>query len=1100
MAFELDSAMIGIAAPPAHFHQPSQSQINDAQPSILRPASDSDSPDHDLNSFVSAHPPTVTNQRYAAHPRKRAHRSSIVLDGPGPLFIPPGPITTSHSAIPPASFPISFSDPYLHSQGPIDQLAPPASHPATPLAQGPSPQSLAYPTSSLQDALGPDEGIGIRRRSGSTSLSAMTPLSMPVPELSALNTNHIKQEDIANPHATIPSLPAAPSSLLDSSLQAQFHSSPEHNIQEHITEDVNNVVIALNRHVLVETAESTKSALLNQEQVDDKVDDLFGQIQQLSQLMSDANISRTPPKLSPPATSVGSESVPSNTTLSPPTMPSGNMSPVSVPLANLPANPSMKRPGSALDMPNAKYLKVEPSDDGTHLDPALFPVMKPPASMLSSGYPAHTSFSSSSSAFAGPDVPMNSVSSFHDFASDDLSGNVAFANSLSRTTATMAPPAMVSSQTMMPPSTSSSMISMQGMSHQPSTTAGTSCMAPPVVPGPSSMGVPAPPAARPTMPPFPRSASFDMAYFHSARLLSMLDSRPHVHDPLFNRLHLPDAAAGSGLVYHEPMDVSPDNRVVGRPGARDPVGGNITPFSSQFEFASNGMPSALAPTSLLPRVNILSTSFPVNGTIPSASTMPSETGATQQQEDDDDDDDDEGIEEIYASSTNGNNIYTETGSFQGTPGGSTIPPEYKDEVDRIFFEYLNKICSNLDATDAKGDGIHQKLMPKKMARLDESRDFRPFKFRILAFTTAFLEELARQGYPEDKIPMKKVRNYLWHQSYILRFNEDGKKAKSKGNHIWNVEAKKLDNGKWEFRPFHRKIAGNPPGIAYIGLHWQWSPRVWDPQAVWTAPVQYSSPELPSWLSWKECVLSGVPPPDAKSCNITTIAQFIIDGQEGTLTHSFHLSIVPAATAITPFFGSRTARPSVDTMRSNSDPLPARELLNTQPVNSLPTANVEELRVVENVLTEAAKLVTTKADALKADALTVDGGAAPEAQSEMNNLVKQKEVFETLSSITATQITTGCTGNDALAAGATALVATGANLIYAADNGMPASTVISDPAAMVVVPVHRMAFAAQNAVEDSVKRKGKAPVVELVKDAVAYLRDFAFGRARRTNSV
>jgi hypothetical protein len=65
-------------------------------------------------------------------------------------------------------------------------------------------------------------------------------------------------------------------------------------------------------------------------------------------------------------------------------------------------------------------------------------------------------------------------------------------------------------------------------------------------------------------------------------------------------------------------------------------------------------------------------------------------------------------------------------------------------------------------------------MAKKMQRLDESPDFRPFKFRIQAFTNAFLEEviysfcprvrmltkcsqLARQGYPEEKIPMKKVK-------------------------------------------------------------------------------------------------------------------------------------------------------------------------------------------------------------------------------------------------------------------------------------------------------------------------------------------------------
>jgi hypothetical protein len=48
----------------------------------------------------------------------------------------------------------------------------------------------------------------------------------------------------------------------------------------------------------------------------------------------------------------------------------------------------------------------------------------------------------------------------------------------------------------------------------------------------------------------------------------------------------------------------------------------------------------------------------------------------------------------------------------------------------------------VEAKDSKGDHIHQTLMAKKMQRLDESPDFRPFKFRIQAFTTAFLEEVS----------------------------------------------------------------------------------------------------------------------------------------------------------------------------------------------------------------------------------------------------------------------------------------------------------------------------------------------------------------------
>jgi hypothetical protein len=117
-----------------------------------------------------------------------------------------------------------------------------------------------------------------------------------------------------------------------------------------------------------------------------------------------------------------------------------------------------------------------------------------------------------------------------------------------------------------------------------------------------------------------------------------------------------------------------------------------------------------------------------------------------------------------------------------------------------------------------------------------------------------------------------IRNYLWRQPFILRFNEDGKKAKSKGNHIWNIEAKKAGDNKWEFRPFHRKLAGNPPSVAYCGLKWSWTPRVWDPQASFqNVPVKFSSPSLPSWLSWKEDVLSGIPPPDAEDCTIAVNA-------------------------------------------------------------------------------------------------------------------------------------------------------------------------------------------------------------------------------------
>ncbi|OBZ67378.1 hypothetical protein A0H81_12714 [Grifola frondosa] len=58
-----------------------------------------------------------------------------------------------------------------------------------------------------------------------------------------------------------------------------------------------------------------------------------------------------------------------------------------------------------------------------------------------------------------------------------------------------------------------------------------------------------------------------------------------------------------------------------------------------------------------------------------------------------------------------------------------VPQECRAEVERIFFEFLRQTCSNLDATESKGESIHQMLMAKNMQRLDESPDFCPFNFR-----------------------------------------------------------------------------------------------------------------------------------------------------------------------------------------------------------------------------------------------------------------------------------------------------------------------------------------------------------------------------------
>lgn len=112
--------------------------------------------------------------------------------------------------------------------------------------------------------------------------------------------------------------------------------------------------------------------------------------------------------------------------------------------------------------------------------------------------------------------------------------------------------------------------------------------------------------------------------------------------------------------------------------------------------------------------------------------------------------------------------------------------------------WISVSLSTVDATDSKGEIIHQTLMPKKMERLDQSQDFRPFKFRIQAFTSAFQEKLAICGYSENDVPFKKVRQYLWAQPCISRFNDDGKKAKVcfSFHYLWEVfDADGFDNSR-----------------------------------------------------------------------------------------------------------------------------------------------------------------------------------------------------------------------------------------------------------------------------------------------------------------
>lgn len=425
------------------------------------------------------------------------------------------------------------------------------------------------------------------------------------------------------------------------------------------------------------------------------------------------------------------------------------------------------------------------------------------------------------------------------------------------------------------------------------------------------------------------------------------------------------------------------------------------------------------------------------------------------------------------------NVPTSTSSASH---GNEVPQEYRAEVDRIFFEFLNSICSNLEATDGKGEPIHQTLMAKKMQRLDESPDFRPFKFRIQAFTNAFLEELAKQGYPEEKIPMKKIRNYLWNQPYISRFNEEGKKTKSKGNHIWNIDAKKSPDGRWTFRPFHRRVAGSPPSVAYVGLRWFWAPRIWDPQAPRTnLNVTYSSPSLPSWLMWEGDVLQGTPPPDAESCDITVDARFVQDGVEEKLSQTFHLNVAPVSTLDTAFPGSRRGSLSGDAhkpRRVSIDSITPPRSLRTSAAGLVPPPPVatHDAQVMQ-VLTTAAQRVAQVAQSQVISSTDIATDPRPGLQA----LAKQQHVLTVTAQAFDHEVTGQGTGQcmDGTVQASTVLAAAAQQVVFqaarqvAADRSAVAASQISAglPPLPAAVTVNEVSVATQSAVAQAVEITG-----------------------------
>lgn len=202
-----------------------------------------------------------------------------------------------------------------------------------------------------------------------------------------------------------------------------------------------------------------------------------------------------------------------------------------------------------------------------------------------------------------------------------------------------------------------------------------------------------------------------------------------------------------------------------------------------------------------------------------------------------------------------------------------IAPELMNKYNHIFLQWLPRVCSDVDVTDRKGEKIHQPLMAKKMAKLDEERAFRPFKFRIQPFTNSFQDACRDLGLNEAETAPKLIKQFLWNQPLISRFNDEGKKTKSRGNHVWSIEARIIAPGHYEFRPPPPKIVPLP-ATAAPKIYWHWCPKVLDSSCQGPPmSASFSCPNLPDWLEFRDDILEGTPPIDATSIMLDIVAEY-----------------------------------------------------------------------------------------------------------------------------------------------------------------------------------------------------------------------------------
>jgi len=265
--------------------------------------------------------------------------------------------------------------------------------------------------------------------------------------------------------------------------------------------------------------------------------------------------------------------------------------------------------------------------------------------------------------------------------------------------------------------------------------------------------------------------------------------------------------------------------------------------------------------------------------------------------------------------------------------------------------------------------------------------------------------------------------------------------------------------------------------------------------------------------WKEDQLTGIPTPDAESCQITVVAkvcrtsrrflkltsrQFVVENQECQLTYSFNLTVAPTST-IDPSF-SRSRRPSLAgdlPRRSTSDSAlfqaPQRSVCPSPIVSRMfiPVFSVRAKRpaqVLESPDTRVKRVLENVAQRVTEEAESQFVSTSPPEQGALQDLVKQKHVLEQTVDAYDKEITgQGHSQTRRLAVAAQNVVVQAAHRVIAdRTGGIPMQQ--SETTAMQSVTVGELTDATQDAIATAVKRNGTASTeVDIIVAATSILK-------------